>query len=461
MKKFKYLSLTLMLCCLVFSGCDKYLGITPKGKRLLSTVTDYDQWMNDQTLVIGLGGSQDIVNFLGDNVDNMNVTTPPTTTTDLLYTWSPQYSFDINTAPIIWGDHYAKINAYNTVLVGIDDATGGTPSQKNSLKAEAFLGRDLEYFYLLNEYAKVYDAATANTDLAVPFVTSNDIGQKVPPRATVAEIYQHIIDDMAFAIPNLPIDNSSNRYRGSIASGYSLLARLYFYALNYPLAQKNAELALANTKAVMLDYNGANPATNMLGVQGDVIYGRMSLTYAVPASLNYMGTFLSNDLRLKKLYTSTDAFKFTTRGATQYSPPLVSPATNYYYTNTGTSVSEMKLIAAESAARAGTATSLATALQYLDDVRKNRFSSYVKYTSTVQENILQEILLERYHELGFSGLRWFDMRRLDKEGRMGTVNRTNAQGTVIATLEPHSNKYTLQIPYQVMSFNPDMQQNPY
>ena len=128
--------------------------------------------------------------------------------------------------------------------------------------------------------------------------------------------------------------------------------------------------------------------------------------------------------------------------------------------NTGTSVQEMKLIAAEGAARSN---DLTTALQYLDDVRKNRFAtaSYVPYQSTSQPDVLAEILSERYHELCFNGLRWFDMRRLDKENRMETVTRLNAQGGVVATLPPHSTKYTLQIPYQVMSFNPGMQQNPY
>lgn len=117
MKKFKNLSLLLMLGTLLFTGCDKYLDITPKGKRLLTTVNDYDQWMNDQTLVLGVGGQQAIVNFLGDNVDIVSITTPPTSSAQLLYTWAPQYSFDVTTAPIIWSEHYAKISSYNTVLV--------------------------------------------------------------------------------------------------------------------------------------------------------------------------------------------------------------------------------------------------------------------------------------------------------------------------------------------------------
>ena len=456
MNHYKYKLIQLMFCCLIFTGCDKYLDIKPKGTQLLSTVTDYDQWLNDETLFYGVAQPYAIINYLGDNVDLISVANPPALEPELIYTWAPQFAFDLNVSPAFWGDHYGKINLFNTVLVGIDDATGGTNGQKRSLKAEALLGRALEYFYLVNEYGKPYDAATAAQDLAVPFLTSNDVTQEVPPRSTVAEVYQHIIDDINTAIPDLPVDNSPNRFRGSKASAYSLLARVYFYAANYPEAQKNAEMALTNSRAVMIDYNGALPSTNLLGTHPDVIYGRMVIGQA-PATLDFMRSFASNDLRVRQLYRSTDGYRFTTRGATTYFPAVINPILTY--TNTGTSFQEMKLIVAESAARTN---NLSLALQCLDDVRKNRFAkaSYVRFSSADQEEVLQEVLLERSHELPYNGLRWFDMRRLDKENRMGTVNRYNIQGDVIATLEPHSNRYTLQIPLQVMSFNPGMPQNP-
>lgn len=456
MNHYKYKFIQLMFCCLIFTGCDKYLDITPKGKRLLSTVNDYDQWLNDETLFFGIAPPSNAFNYLGDNVDVVNIPTPPALDAERIYTWAPQFAFDLNVSPAFWGDHYGKINLFNTVLVGIDEATGGTNAQKRSLKAEALLGRALEYFYLVNEYGKQYDAATAAQDLAVPFVTSNDVTQEVPPRSTVAEIYQHIIEDINAAITDLPFDNSANRFRGSKASAYSLLARVYFYAANYSEAQKNAELALTNSKAVMIDFNGALPSTNLLGTHPDVIYGRMVLGSA-PVTLDFMRSFASNDLRVRQLYYSTDGYRFVTRGATLYIPAYINPILTY--TNTGTSFQEMKLIAAECAARAN---NLSLALQYLDDVRKNRFAraSYVRFSSADQETVLQEVLRERSHELPFNGLRWFDMRRLDKENRMETVNRYNAQGDVIATLEPHSNRYTLQIPLQVLSFNPGMPQNP-
>ncbi len=445
-----------MVCCLVFTGCDKYLDITPKGKRLLSTVDDYEQWLNSESLVTGVGYPYAIINYMGDNVDVLNIKNPPVEEAERIYTWSTQFEMNLSKAPAFWGDHYAKINLFNTVLIGIDEATGGTAIKKRSLRAEALLGRALEYFYLVNEYGKPYDAATADQDLAVPFVTSNDVTQVVPARSTVAVIYKHIIDDINTAIPDLPADNSTNRFRGSTAAAYSLLSRVYFYARNYPEALRYAELALANTRAVMINYNGGFPASNLLSTHADVIYGRMAIGQA-PATLEFMRSFAANDLRVRALYQSADNYTFVNRGATSYFPAARTP--NLTYVNTGTSVQEMKLIAAESAARAN---NLEVALQHLDDVRKNRFpaASYVRYTSSNADEVLAEVLKERSHELPYNGLRWFDMRRLNKEGRMGTVTRRNAQGEVVATLEPNSERYTLQIPIQVMSYNPGMQQNP-
>lgn len=456
MKQLKYISIQLALCCVFLTSCDKYLDITPKGKTLLTTVAHYDQWMNGEQLIYGHGTSFAIGVYLTDLVDVPNITNPPIQVAELMYTWAPQFATDLTVSPIFWGEHYSRINLYNTLLLGINDATGGTNGQKRSLRAEALLGRALEYFYLVNEYAKPYDSATAKDDLAVPFVTSNDVTQDVPGRSTVDEIYKHIINDLTEAIPDLPVDNSANRFRGSVAGGYSLLARVYFYARNYAEARKYAQLALDNTKATMIDFNGANPASNLISTHPDVIFGRMVIGQAT-ADLNFMRSFATNDLRVRKLYQSTDGYRYTTRGATLFFPNRVTEV--FTYVNSGTSVQEMKLIVAEGAARAG---ELPAALQALDDVRKNRFAtaSYVKYTSTDPVATLNEVLIERMHELPFNGLRWLDMRRLDKENRMGTVTRLNAAGDVIATLEPHSPRYTLQIPLQVTSYHPDMPQNP-
>jgi starch-binding outer membrane protein, SusD/RagB family len=71
---------------------------------------------------------------------------------------------------------------------------------------------------------------------------------------------------------------------------------------------------------------------------------------------------------------------------------------------------------------------------------------------------LDTILVERRKELAFRGIRWSDLRRLNKEGRNITLTR-NLNG-MSYTLTPNSNLYTLPIPPDVLSFNPGMQQNP-
>lgn len=448
----KYILWLTVFCCTVLSACNKYLDMTPKGFTLLTTVNNYDQWLNDAN-VLGATSSEEL-NLLADNVDNVSIPVPPSSTSDLVYTWAPQFSTDINAAPIFWGK-YSNINKYNTVLQGIDNATGGTDQQKKSLKAEALLGRAFEYFYLVNIYGKAYDPATADKDPGVPFVISNDVKQTVPPRSTVKEIYDHIISDINTSISHLPADNSNNRLRGSVAAAYSVLARIYLYMRNYSDAAKNAQLALQHSTATMLDFNAVFPASAYtVSIRPDALYGRQLFGYETP-TLTFLHSFDAGDLRLKLLYSSSD--NYTGRGNTMFAPLFITSA--LMNTNTGTSVQEMKLIIAEAAARSG---DLATALKQLNEIRIDRFPSnvYQQLQSADQATVLNWALRERALELPYSGLRWFDMRRFDKEGTMLTVNRYDAQGNIIATLLPKSLQYTLQIPVQVLQFNPGMEQNP-
>ncbi|RBQ11458.1 RagB/SusD family nutrient uptake outer membrane protein [Pedobacter miscanthi] len=454
MKKIIYIAAQMFICCMVLSGCDKYLDVEPKGKQLLKTTNDYDLWLNSQVLTTETT-SDNIMNYMTDNIDLQNVNTPPTTLSELIYTWAPQFTTDVNTPTYLWGEHYRRISLFNTVLLGIDAAQGGTASQKSSIKAEALLGRAHSYFYLVNEYAKPYNAASATTDLAVPYITSDDVSQKTPARSTAAEIYQHIIEDINTAIPNLPADNSNARFRGSKAAAYSILARVYLYRREYAEAQRYAELALANTRATMIDYtNSASfPTTTNVVSHPDVIYGRASVAVGLPLTAELKNMFATNDARRTVLYYN---WAGTARGATLFYAAAVTPA--FQLTNSGTTVQEMHLIAAEGAARSS---NLSVALAHLNEVRRNRYTGTNRdYNSTDPDAVFTEILAERRRELPFHGLRWFDMRRFDTENRMPTVTRTNAQNVVIATLEPHSSKYTLQVPIQVLAFNPDMIQNP-
>jgi tetratricopeptide (TPR) repeat protein len=444
---------------LLLTSCDKYLDVQPKGKRLLKTVGDYDLWLNNVTSLEQAIPNE--LNLLDDNVDDIYIKNPFTTRDNFVYTWQPQFTADLGTAPVLWKDFYESIYYYNVVLNGINEATGGSTEQKNSIRAEALLGRAFAYLYLVNLYGNVYKAETAGKDLAVPFVISHDLNKATPARSTVKEIYDHIIEDANAAIAGLPKDNSQNRFRGSLPAAYSVLARTYLYMGNFAKAAENAQLALDNGQKNVLDFGALSnvSAIPSIAIRPGAIYARVhktTFTQFTP-TLSLLKRFDKKDLRLAFYYTNLGDYSFEKRGATVH----LSWGVFYSgaYPNCGTSVEEMRLILAEVAARGN---DLTKALSELDLVRKARFkpADYQQYQSTVQEEVLQKVLTERNLEFAFTGTRWFDMRRLDAEGRMPEIKRYDPQNNLIATLPPHSKKYTLQIPIQVMAFNPGWPQNP-
>lgn len=450
----------MLLSGLLFVSCDKYLDVKPKGKRLLETTADFDAWLNNVTSIAQYIPNE--LNQLNDNLDLPNIKNPPSTVNEWIYTWRRQYADETTSPPVIWKEFYESNYYFNTVLQDIDDASGGTPRQKKSLKAEALLGRAFNYLYLVNLYGKSYHAGTAGEDLSVPFVTSNDLNTPTPSRSSVQEIYDHIIADVTEALPNLPQDNSKNRFRGAVAAGYSVLARTYLYMGDYLNAAKNAQLALDNGTDEVLDYAALPSAAGIkeLVTRPGTIYARLfKTTYTqLTPTLDFLKSFDVKDLRLAYYYTSLNDYSFNKRGEVYHLG--IGVAYSNAFPNCGTSVEEMRLILAECAARAD---DLPKAINELHLLRQARFraADYQKFESTDKEEILQKILTERSFEFAFNGMRWFDMRRLDAEGRMPDVNRYDGQGNLVATLPQHSPRYVLQIPIQVMYFNPGWPQNPW
>lgn len=444
---------TLLICCALslFISCGKFLEVEPKGKVILKTLTDYDLILNSQNLT---SSGEQLLNVMADDTDIPTIDPFARTTTILSYVWSDDLNPTINESPVAWGRHYTNIYAYNAVINGVEKATTGTMQEKKRVKAEALVGRAFEYLYLVNLYAKTYNYATANTDLAVPFITSTDIMNKTPDRSPVSFIYGKIIDDINAAIPDLPANNNTNKFRGSVNAAYSILARTYYYMNNFTEAAKYADLALKEPGTSLIDYNPVASKADIpnMPINKQEIYARYGTnpSSAVFPTVDFLKLFDKNDLRLKLYYTKLGDFSFPVRGVTQFSP---SGSVSF-----GTSVSEMKLIIAEAAARAN---NLQPALEQMNDVRKFRTATaaYQPFQSSDKEVVLQRVLLERRFELAFKGIRWMDMRKLDAENRMTAVKRLNAKGEVITTLEPHSPKYVLKIPAAVLNFNPDMPQN--
>jgi starch-binding outer membrane protein, SusD/RagB family len=101
-------------------------------------------------------------------------------------------------------------------------------------------------------------------------------------------------------------------------------------------------------------------------------------------------------------------------------------------------------------------------MELINMLRKKRIKAdaYADESAVTQEEAIEKVLAERRREMAFSGQRWMDMKRLDADDRMPEVKRLNFETMVEdATLPPHSDAYTFEIPSRVLLFNPQMTKN--
>ena len=101
------------------------------------------------------------------------------------------------------------------------------------------------------------------------------------------------------------------------------------------------------------------------------------------------------------------------------------------------------------------------ALSSLNALRVKRTDNalYEPIIETDLETLMKIVLEERRRELMCSGLRWNDLKRLNREERWKkTIIHESIDGTF--TLEPNSPRYVLRIPQSVIQVNPSIIQNP-
>ena len=120
-------------------------------------------------------------------------------------------------------------------------------------------------------------------------------------------------------------------------------------------------------------------------------------------------------------------------------------------------VPEMMLIKAECLARKKDP----NALKVLNELREKRIATdkYTALPEVSSDKLLEIVLEERQRELVYNGVRFFDMKRLAREG-IYTRTLTRQFKETTYTLEPNSNRYMFPIAAKVRILNNDIEQNP-
>ncbi|WP_316819261.1 RagB/SusD family nutrient uptake outer membrane protein [Pedobacter nyackensis] len=362
-----------------------------------------------------------------------------------------------------WNVPYTCIFYANNVLEGLSkiEVNGSNSSQYNSVKGTALFSRAFAYYELISNFAPIYDASTASSDLGVPLRLKPSIDE-VLPRSTVSQVYSQIFDDLSQALILLGPSIPAGRSRPSKAAVEALYSRIYLSIGDYSNAERHADACL-KLYDKLIDYNTLNN-TRVAPFpynHDEQIYVKVALnnvSYTTRGTANGANTYIqitselinlyeANDLRKSIYYVQQNDGSFDMKQG--YAGPGIAPFT-------GLATDEIYLIKAECLARRNEITS---SMEKLDQLKRTRWSPsitspikpYENMTATDAKDALAKVLLERRKELVWRGLRWDDLKRLNKEGAGITLTRTvNGQNY---SLSPRSPRYVFPIPDNEISLS--------
>jgi len=353
-----------------------------------------------------------------------------------------------------WSGPYQQVYYANTVLDALKTIPV-TPAQTTlagQVRAGALFDRCWAFYNLLQVFAMPYDSATAATEPGIPLRLSSDLNAK-SVRASEQACYAQVISDLHAAIPLLP-GNAAYNTLPSAAAAAGLLARVYLALGDYARAYHYADTCISLAPP-LVGYGSLQPATRSIStsfVQEDIYH-----TICVPYLLTYGNYKSVTDSTLYGSYAANDLRKsvfFVLSGGLPYFRGSYDPKGRNY---TGIATDEMYLIRAECNARLGHA---ASAMADLNTLLATRWQSgtFAPYTASGAGDALGLVLAERRKELLYRGLRWADLRRLNKDSRFATTLHRVANGTAYS-LPPNDLRYALPIPDNEIQFS-GIAQNP-
>jgi SusD family. len=442
--------LVIILFAVALSSCKKYLDkksdtslVVPSTLEDFQALMDRSATMNLITPSTGEASADDY--FLLPDTYNAQ--------SDLLkkiYTWVPRdynYSND-------WSNCYLSVYVANLCLerLPLVPKTASNESKWNYIKGAALFYRSYAFLNLVWLHGKAYDASTSDTDPGIVLRLSSDVNTQ-SVRASVKACYDTVIAHTKEAVQYLP-DFAENVYRPSKVAAYALLARAYLSMRKYSEALQYADLCLGKQN-YLIDFNG-DPVINgsLSGTapfksyqfNGEIIfYSQMnrntSLIFPAQARI---------DTLLYQQYDANDwrrtAFFRSIGGYVQFKGNYSGNA-NFHFS--GLATDEMFLIRAECYAREG---NVALAMADLNTLMQKRWKNSVPFPTFEAldaDEALDLILTERRKELVMRGLRWIDIKRLNKEGRNIELTRVLPDGSVVKLL-PNANYYALPLPKDII-----------
>ena len=347
---------------------------------------------------------------------------------------------------------YNTIYTANSMLAGLQGASGVSDNMRSELQGEAEFVRALVYFYLVNLYG------------GVPLVTTTDFtASSVQPRATVGAVYSQIVADLQDAEGRLsPTYLSTSAYVGARtrpnqAAATALLARVWLYEGQWGRAELAADTVIANPLYQLVTelnqvFLAVSPEaiwqlqpvyTNLATAEGNLFIPRSGLKPGYILTPGLLASWEPGDLR-RAAWTDSVVNEVVDVYPYKYKEASNNPPNSEY--EIVLRLAEMYLIRAEARARQG---NTAGAVADLNIVRQR--AGLAPTAATDAAGLLTAILHERQIEFFAEwGHRWLDLKRT---GEATTVLGAEKLGwKAMDELYP--------IPANELTENPTLVQNP-
>lgn len=356
-----------------------------------------------------------------------------------LYCWNSS----VLTNAIAWQNTYKVVYIANQVIELLTKVDPGTdPERYERIQGAAHFFRAFAFHQLLVNYTLAYDRATAAGALGIPLRLTPNIDEKIP-RASLAASYDQILVDLKIAANKLPVNNALEGIPSKSAA-YAALARVNLDMGEYQQAYSYADSSL-QLHDFLLDYK-------QLDANANLPFSRFNNEVLFPATAQFteaMGEFYLNvDTALYSSYGYGDLRKKllfkTSPGQPAYMTFKGSYDNSYGSPFVGLTTAEMFLIRSESAARIN---NVAQAVADINTLLAKRWEEE-KYSAVDEKNpdkLLRLIIEERRRELVFRGLRWADLKRLNKEPQFQVTLMRNLNGEQFK-LQPNSLSYGILLP---------------
>ncbi|WP_316740706.1 RagB/SusD family nutrient uptake outer membrane protein [Pedobacter antarcticus] len=358
-----------------------------------------------------------------------------------------------------WNKSYLAVYNSNVCLEFLERINKSSSNNFlwDNVKGSALFYRSYYYLLLAWQYGKAYDQTTSNTDLGIVLRSGSDFN--VPSvRATIEQTYQQILIDTKTSAGLLP-STPEHVLRPSKAAAYGLLSRIYLSMRMTDSAYKYADLCL-QIKDELMDYNGDEYINGNISAQLPFkIYNKETIFYT--EMFQSFSLHATNKAKIDSfLVDSYDVNDLRRTGFFQASNPHYQFKGNYTGNAsslfTGIATDEILLTRAECLARMNRVDEAMSDLNKLLKTRWNKNVPYRPITAEDSKRALVLILQERRKELLMRGLRWIDIKRLNKEGYNITPTRLVEGKTVM--LKPNDAFYALPLPDDIIE-QAGLQQN--